>query len=169
MVHEAEAKDDLFEKVLQGELSGKNAAIQSYDGIIWKIRSGYMTLIFASWAILLKAIVENKEASGLNVSSIANTLFVITLGLALGGFLLDTIYSRRKSRVIHALDKLFEEIKVNPDNVRKIPLTYFKISGDNPDIPYLSPGYIENMKASMLLFFTPVVMFFIGMRFCLQL
>jgi len=35
----------IFEDVIMQEIAGKNAAIHAYDGIIWKIRSGYLALV----------------------------------------------------------------------------------------------------------------------------
>lgn len=51
-------KDDLIEKIVLGEIEGKNRAIHAYDGIVWKIHSGFLILLFGGWSILLTGIVQ---------------------------------------------------------------------------------------------------------------
>ncbi len=50
--------NDLLEKIVLGEIEGKNLAIHAYDSIIWKVRTGSLILMFGGWAIFLKSIVE---------------------------------------------------------------------------------------------------------------
>jgi hypothetical protein len=40
------------------EVAGKNAAIASYDHMIWTVRSGFLTLFFGGWGLLLKSLLE---------------------------------------------------------------------------------------------------------------
>ena len=63
--------NELFEKVLLGEIEGKNRAIHSYDGIIWRVRVGFLTLVFGGWAILLKGIVETSATEPTQYSKLA--------------------------------------------------------------------------------------------------
>jgi hypothetical protein len=43
-------QDDLLGSLVLDEIEGKNKAIHAYDGMVWKIRSGFLTLLFAGWA-----------------------------------------------------------------------------------------------------------------------
>jgi hypothetical protein len=54
-------RQDLLKQIVLGEIEGKNRAIHAYDGIVWKIRSGFLTLLFGGWSILLTGIVKTKD------------------------------------------------------------------------------------------------------------
>ena len=53
---DTEGKPDFMEKFVLSEIAGKKAAIHAYDGIVWKIRSGFLTLTFGGWAIMLQSL-----------------------------------------------------------------------------------------------------------------
>ncbi len=40
-------KEELFTKIVLGEISGKNPAIHDYDKMVWSVRTGLLTLYFA--------------------------------------------------------------------------------------------------------------------------
>jgi hypothetical protein len=40
-------KSDLLEKIVLGEIEGKNRAIHAYEGIVWKIRTGFLKRYFS--------------------------------------------------------------------------------------------------------------------------
>lgn len=42
-------------KLINNELTGKNAAIHAYDKMIWKVRAGFLTLVFGAWRLAVKA------------------------------------------------------------------------------------------------------------------
>ena len=101
--------DDInfLKSLINGEIAGKNNAIHVYDRMIWMVRSGFLTLVFAGWSLMLKAAVENK----VDILQIAPYVFMLcgfTLALAIGGFMIDRNYVRRKFRVIKALNGLME-------------------------------------------------------------
>ena len=55
--------ETFLQKTVLREIEGKNRAIHAYDDIVWKIRSGFVTLLFGGWAIVLKSMVESKSES----------------------------------------------------------------------------------------------------------
>jgi hypothetical protein len=60
--------------ILAGEKKGdegKNRAIHAYDGIVWNIRSGFLTLLFGGWSILLTGIVQTKDKSPADYQALA--------------------------------------------------------------------------------------------------
>jgi hypothetical protein len=136
----------ILEEVILQEIAGKNAAIHAYDGIIWKIRSGYLALVFGGWAILLKSLAEGALEKG-NVVIIVITMFLVNLGMSLGGCFIDCNYVRRKFRVIKALDKLTESVKDHHDNLSLVPQELLKVTGDEPTFTYECSGYNEAAKA----------------------
>ena len=101
---------ELLEKILLNEIEGKNRAIHAYDGIVWKIRTGFLTLLFGAWAILLKGFVETSQARSSGHVDISLGLLVFSLGFALGAWLIDRNYVQRQFRVILALDRLTDEL-----------------------------------------------------------
>jgi hypothetical protein len=90
--------DTLLERLVLGEIEGKNRAIHSYDDIVWKIRSGFLTLIFGGWAILLRGILEAKSSHLGDYRSFVFGLLLLSLGFAFGAWYIDRSYLRRKFR-----------------------------------------------------------------------
>jgi hypothetical protein len=150
-------ESELFEKMVLGEIEGKNSAIHTYDDIIWKIRTGYLTLVFAGWAILLKSIADSQQRTGQGFESITIAMFFFSVGLAAGGWFVDRAYSRRKARVIHALDRLMQAIADNSGDFGKVPVELLKVAGDNPDVPYDSRGYREGLAGGLCVYFVPLI------------
>ena len=73
----------IIQKMVLDEISGKNNAIQSYDVTLWKIRSGFLTLLFAGWGALLSFLGDNAEL----IFSSTTAMFFVYLGLFLISFL----------------------------------------------------------------------------------
>jgi hypothetical protein len=46
-------ENNLISKIIVDEIGGKNQAIHAYDKMIWTVRTGFLTLFFARWGILL--------------------------------------------------------------------------------------------------------------------
>lgn len=146
--------DDFLEKVILGEIEGKNRAIHAYDGMVWKIRTGFLTLLFGGWAILLKGIITESTAG---YGKIILGLFLFSLGFAFGAWYVDRNYVRRKFRVILALDRLTEEIRSCRGAYLKIAPELLKVAGDNADMSYDSKGYREAVKAELSVYLVPLV------------
>ena len=68
----------LLEKLVLEEIGGKNRAIHAYDRMMWTVRTGFLTLFFAGWGILLKALVE-KPSSHCCHNRLAYTLFIFSI------------------------------------------------------------------------------------------
>src|SRR5262245_28107861 len=99
------------EKLVLDEISGKNKAIHAYDKMIWTVRTGFLTLFFAGWGILLKTLVEkpSREPDALD-NRILLVMLLVSVTLGIGGLVIDLNYARRKFRVIYALDSLMSGI-----------------------------------------------------------
>ena len=129
-------KQDLLEQIVLGEIEGKNRAIHAYDGIVWKIRSGFLTLLFGGRSILLAGIVQTKDCSTADYQRLAWELFLFSVGFAFGARFVDRSYIRRKFRVVHALNRLIDEIASCAGDYRKLPSELFRVAGHNPAMAY---------------------------------
>ena len=145
----------LLEKVILGEVSGKNAAINAYDKIIWTIRSGFLTLVFVGWSVLLKSIAENNIDLG-KVFVLSAGMLCVSLGLAIGGWFVDLNYLRRKFRVIVALNELMDAVKTSDGNASAIPSDLLKVAGDDANRSYDTSGYKEALMTSVVVYFAPL-------------
>lgn len=93
------------DELIRTELSGKARAIEQYDSILWKIRSGYVVVLYGGLAIL--------GTAGLNISTILGSTrllraaLILIWGFSLCGFLVDFDFSRRKLRVVEASNQLY--------------------------------------------------------------
>ena len=47
---------DAVTGLIVGEMTGKNAAIHAYDRMIWTVRTGFLTLLFGAWGLLISSI-----------------------------------------------------------------------------------------------------------------
>jgi hypothetical protein len=149
-------------QIALGEIAGKNSAIHAYDRMIWQIRARYLSLFFGGWGILLKGIVENSDK--LNVAlmhRVLLTMWILSVALSAGGYVLDRNYPRRKFRVIFALDKLLELtsqqprlISENDSELRSV----LQVSGDKSDRNYLRvSGYRLEASAGRMIYTLPLL------------
>ena len=150
-------KHDLLEQIVLGEIEGKNRAIHAYDGIVWKIRSGFLTLLFGGWSILLTGIVDSKDRSPADYRPLAWGLSLFSVGFAFGARYVDRSYIRRKFRVIPALNRLIDEIASCAGDYRRLSPELLKVVGDNTAMPYDGDGYREATRAELSVYLAPLV------------
>jgi hypothetical protein len=151
----------LLEKLVLDEISGKNRAIHAYDRMMWTTRSGFLTLFFAGWGVLLKALVEkpSREPSAVdNRILLVTTLVSVMLGI--GGLVVDLNYARRKFRVIYALDRLMSGVLQRHGQVHEglgdIEVC-LQVSGDKGDENYRKvSGYSHEAAASRTIYLLPM-------------
>lgn len=131
-----DVKESLLIKILLNEIEGKNKAVHAYDGIICKIRTGYLTLLFARLGILLTGFV--KEGGDIeNSKPFVFIMFLIATGIAIPGAIIDLNYVRREFRVISDLNKLFLKgisLNLRIDETTIMGLCkYTRVFGDSGD------------------------------------
>lgn len=146
----------LHKDIILGEIAGKNAAVHAYDKILWMIRTGYLTLFYGAWAIVLKGIIDD-GGDYIQYKETMIFMFSITFSLAIGACVVDNNYVRRKFRVIFALNKLLkysfdikDEESINEEIMTKLH-EYLKVSGEKND-SYKSDGYKQAVLAERLIF-----------------
>jgi hypothetical protein len=151
--------NNFTETLVNAEISGKYKAIHAYDKMIWVVRSGFLTLIFAAWSIIIKSAIESK----INLREIRPYLFILSafsFTLAIGGYLVDRNYARRKFRVIAALSGMMEIIlAINFQNMenktREVLTQLLKISGDASNNSYMSEPYNNEIMITPIIYGIP--------------
>jgi len=162
-----EGNEELITKIVLGEIAGKNQAIQAYDKLIWTVRTGFLTLFFAGWGIILKSVVDNSASTGFDIGRVLLAMLLITTALSAGGIIIDQSYVRRKFRVIYALDSLLSKILINSSQINtKIDeiSKYIQVSGDKRNDNYLQvSGYKNAWMTGLAVYLIPVVSTFMGL------
>jgi len=147
----------LSKDLILGEITGKNNAIHAYDKICWTIRSGYLTLLFGGWALLLQNAMDKKPDPAL-LSACFFALLVISCCFSTGAFIMDRSYLRRKFRVIAALNQLLRyavndgDIATMTEKEQEVLNGLICVSGDKGDKSYKTPGYQTAFKDEMLIY-----------------
>ena len=152
---------DLLEKVILGELEGKNRAIHAYDDIVWKIRSGFLTLLFGGWSILVKSLLD-QQVRPPDLQLLVFGLFLFSAGLAYGARSIDRNYIHRKFRVIYALDHLMDQINSCAGDYRKIPPELLRVAGDNPQA-HTAAGFGQALRVELSVYLVPLLIVAVGL------
>ena len=153
----------ILEQVVLAEVEGKNLAIHAYDGMVWKVRSGFLTLFFGGWSILLKAIVAAPAPNWDTDGALAIALLLFSFGFALVAWVIDRNYIRRKFRVILSLDALTATLINSGGDVRKIPAALINVAGDNSDMLFDCGGYRQARRAELAIYLVPLLALISGL------
>lgn len=147
----------LRKDIILGEISGKNNAIHAYDKIIWTVRSGYLTLMFGGWSIVIKAAID-KGGDFQQIGHLLIAMFVVSIGFMVGAFIIDKNYVRRKFRVIASLNRLLlhaldiEDVEnINAKDKKALRET-IQVAGDADNTTYRTNGYRQACKAGIALY-----------------
>jgi len=84
-------------------------------------------------------------------------LFPFSVEFAFGARHVDRSYIRRTFRVIHALDRLIDEIALCAGEYRRLPPELLRVAGDNPATPYDGAGYREASLAALIVYLVLLV------------
>lgn len=138
-----------MEQIFLEEIKGKNLAIHAYDRIIWTVRSGYVTIFFAAWGILLTGLAA-ENVSFDQIRNLIPPIWIVSVGLSLCAWIVDMNYVRRKFRVITALNNGYSEVvqhltsepdadlsKLNADELER----FLHVSGDSGNKSFKGKGY----------------------------
>lgn len=160
----------LRQQLVIDEMAGKNAAIHAYDHIIWVVRSGYLTLFFAGWALILKALIE--AAPGDSVNTYIPMMVIMSAGLSIGGLVIDLNYILRKFRVIASLNRLMELAFKYGDSLDSLGndeddfMKALRVAGDSGKSSFGIPeGYQRAVVAAFIVYFTPFICLSIILKF----
>jgi hypothetical protein len=120
-------------QLIRSGLETKAEAINSYDGIIWKIRTGYVVILYGALTLL-----SNKEGILVlsnPVSDIGRLLpFVfLILGLSVSCFLIDFGYLRKRIRIIVIRNLLVEiAYDLELDSKKELVKKLLNIAAETP-------------------------------------
>jgi hypothetical protein len=94
--------------LITSSLASKIEAINKYEEIMWKVRSGYLAILYAGLTFLVgNTGLENLEKVAEDTTASLTISFLI-LGFSLSVFSVDFAYLRKKMRVIVIRDRLVE-------------------------------------------------------------
>lgn len=163
---------NFLKELITNEIAGKTTAIHAYDKMMWTVRSGFLTLVFAGWSLIIKGAVENKSTID-QIRIYAMALSGFSLALAVGAYFIDRNYARRKFRVIRALDDLMQIAGQTDFDSLAIPKTelleLLRVSGDQDNEKYSSPAYKNEMMVSQVIYSVPsAVMVFVMLYLTLK-
>jgi len=152
-------ENEFIKGLISSEIGGKKQAIHAYDRMIWTVRSGFLTLVFAGWGLIIKALVENKTGSG-NIAPYIFILSAFSLALAVGAYRIDLNYVRRKFRVIMAVNRFAQIVTtIDFNNIKQTAnnevTEFLKISGDTKNDSYMSGAYKGELMVSRIIYFVP--------------
>ena len=161
-------ENDFVKSLITDAMSGKKKAIHAYDRMIWTVRSGFLTLVFAGWGLLIKGMVDNKA----NPSDSTPYIFILaafSLALAIGAYRIDLNYVKRKFRVIAAINLFAQTITtIDLDDIlatgRHELAEFLKISGDAKNESYRSGAYEGESMVSKIIYAVPSALI-IGITF----
>jgi hypothetical protein len=151
--------DEFLKDIIKTEIGGKFAAIHAYDKMMWTVRTGFLTLVFAAWSLVIKSMIEMQLEPG----SIALYIYILcafSLVLALGAYRIDLNYARRKFRVIKAVNQLMAFLCKPGDDHFSEPerneLTHLlQISGDAANKHYRQQSFVNEIIVSRIIYTTP--------------
>lgn len=151
--------NNFIQNLINNEIGGKNSAIHAYDKMIWTVRSGFLTLIFAGWSIVIKTAIES-HADIKGISPYFFVLSAFSVSLAVGAYRIDRNYARRKFRVIAAVNhliKIITNIDFNKiETGTKNELTeLLQISGDADTDTFRSAPYSNEITISRIIYGVP--------------
>lgn len=156
--------DTVLEKLVLGEISGKNNAIHIYDEVAWKIRTGFLTLIFGGWGIFLRSIADAKLPPQ-ELRAVVISLALFSVGFAYAAWYIDLSYLRRKFRVILALNQIAAALATSRGDVAAVPTDLLKVSGDDALSPYDCAGFQAARKTELSVYLVPLLIIAIASLF----
>ncbi|MEJ2737646.1 MAG: hypothetical protein P8189_29500, partial [Anaerolineae bacterium] len=97
-----------LENLIGAALESKLGAIGGYDTIIWKIRAGYVAILYGALTLLLGVGGASSLAVITDNPVHAVSILILILGLSATSFIVDFSYVRKKLKVIVARDELID-------------------------------------------------------------
>jgi len=131
-------QDITLEELVRSELQGKDMAIERYDSILWKIRSGYVTILYGAISLLGGAISQ----FGREIQSLPWLALALIWGFSICAFIIDRGFLRSKIQVVIAKDKLVDisqQLAAGANNTQFNELSVLlHNSGEDPTFPFKS-------------------------------
>ena len=95
-------------ELIRSGLNDQIKAIAGYEGIIWKIRTGYVVVLYGALTLVLGKEIPPGSQSIVNNLNQSLTVLPLVIGLSLSVFLIDFGYVRKKLKFVVAREMLIE-------------------------------------------------------------
>jgi hypothetical protein len=100
----------IVDELVRSEIAGKIVALNRYDEIIWKIRTGYVLILYGTFGFLLG---KGQKLDRLNLQ-----ILVLICGFSVLAYFVDLTLRIRQLRVVTAVN-LLSDLGLNACNGRK--------------------------------------------------
>jgi hypothetical protein len=136
-------------KLVEAELEGKFKAIAGYDDILWKIRAGYLAVVYGALGLLVgtkdsAVIVDAFKLPPFWAPLIVALLLVF--GLSIAAFFVDFGYLRKKLKVIAAKDALVRFTVEREEIDQKHIGFLLRISGEAGVADFTGHEFLEDAR-----------------------
>jgi hypothetical protein len=109
--------EQLANPLVHTALKDKRDAIQQYESIIWKVRSGYILILYGALTLVLGRQGVPDICVLLHSSGNSLALFSLIVGLSVSVFLLDRGYVCKRLKIVAARDRLIDLVcKCEPEH-----------------------------------------------------
>mgnify|MGYP003571214727 CR=1 FL=1 len=146
-------------EIILHEVDGKNIAAERYDSMIWKIRTGYVVVLYGAITLLV--------GQSQSWTDRILEILILSVGFSLLGFAVDWNFRLRQLRVVVDREKLIKSAfdiaggqAVDSEKIKPL----LRMSGES-GIPISGP--LRNRSFSLLLMFyaaTPVMVLVFYLR-----
>ena len=118
-------------ELVKSALDAKITAIAGYDTILWRVRAGYLAVLYGSLGLILgKGSSPDLQTLAANLPTAVAAISLIS-GFSLAAFLIDYGYLRKKLKVVVARDELVGYLLGKEDSDRTKKLRFLlRISGE---------------------------------------
>lgn len=136
-------------KLVEAKLEDKSKAIAGYDDILWKIRAGYLAVVYGALGLLVGAkeseiIVDVFKLPPLWAPLIVALLLIF--GFSIAAFFVDFGYLRKKLKVIAAKDALVRFTVEREEINRKYLGFLLRISGEARVEDFAGHKFLEDAR-----------------------
>jgi hypothetical protein len=160
--------ETILEKMVLGEIAGKNKAIHAYDEIAWKIRTGFLTLLFGGWGVFLRSTIDAKLPQQ-EFRAVLISLALFSAGFAYAAWSIDRSYLRRKFRVILVLDQISVALAESGGDVTRVSPDLLRVAGDDALKPYDCLGFRDARRTELKVYLVPVLIVGVALVFVVML
>ena len=126
-------------------LDSKLAAINKYEEILWKVRAGYLSILYAGLTFLVGK--TNLDVTGLQKVALDETasltVFFLILGFSLSAFMVDFAYLRKKIRVTVIRDMLVEAAYYPECKYKDQMYRLLQLAAERPLKKHLSVAHVK--------------------------
>ena len=151
-----------LDELIRAQLEGKLFALGRYDDILWKVRAGYVAVIYGMLGLLVGK--ESQLVGFVGAEGLLHSLSPITLGVSVCAMLIDLAFVVAKLRVVAARDRL-SDLTANRARDRHLTdeqytelLELLHLSGEHFTMPPLGL-VIGGIWPLLIYLFAPAVMY----------